>query len=119
MRASTTFWGDVAVEFVVRDEGGADVNRAAAMADTLAIARAVYETSLVRPLNVTVLGLAAHPSPALDSVPVLYASLPADRLVGLDWTQARADDPSARAGVRWLPTGVCQAWHECAADTVG
>jgi hypothetical protein len=116
VRASTTFWGDVAVEFVLRDEGGADVSRAAAMADSVAIARAVYETPQVRPLNVTVLGLAANPSPAVGSVPVLYASWPADRLVGLDWRRVWGEDASALAGVRWLPAGVCQAWHECAPE---
>lgn len=104
---------DATVEFVLRDDGDAPTNRAAALADTLAIARAVYQIPEPHLVDVTVVGLAWRPSAVAFYTPVLYASLPADRLVGRDWSQLRPDDLPSLAGVRWLPTGVCQAWHEC------
>jgi enamine deaminase RidA (YjgF/YER057c/UK114 family) len=114
VRAGLTTWGDLSVEFVLRDADNAPASRAAALADTLAIGRAVYEGPEPRPLTVTLIGLAPLPAPAAGRVPVLYASLPADRLSGLDWTRVSPDDLPVLAGVRWLPTGVCQAWDECA-----
>jgi hypothetical protein len=53
-------------------------------------------------------------SPSAEAIPVLYASMPADRLVGVDWDSIRRDDLHDLGVVRWLPTGVCQAWHDCA-----
>ena len=60
-----------------------------------------------------VLGFAWRPSATSSSVPLLYASLPADRLVGRDWACVRPRDLPALGVVRWLPTGACQFWHEC------
>ena len=113
--AKLTGGGDATVEVVLRDLGDVQANRAAALADTLAIARALYQAPEPRPVNLTVLGLAWRPSGGAGYMPILYASLPADRLVGRDWAQIRPDDLPSLAGVRWLPTGVCQAWHECGA----
>jgi hypothetical protein len=113
--AHVTPWDDLSIEFTVRDDADIPANRAAAMADALAVVRAVYEWPEARPLNVTVLGLAPSTSSVANPVPVLYASLSADRLVGLDWTTLEPDDLSALGGVRWLPNGVCQAWRDCAA----
>jgi hypothetical protein len=115
VRARVTPWNELSIEFTVRDDGDGPANRAAAMADALAVARAVFESPEPRPLNVTVLGLAPSTSAVADPVPVLYASMPADRLVGLDWTAVGPGDLSALGGMRWLPNGVCQAWHDCAA----
>jgi len=113
--ARLTSGGDAIVEVVLRDLGDVQANRAAALADTLAIARALYQAPEPRPVNLTILGLAWRPSEVASYMPVLYASLPADRLVGRDWAQIRPDDLPSLVGVRWLPTGVCQAWHECGA----
>ena len=112
VRTSMTASGDLMVEFVVRDQSGAQGSRGAALADVLAIVRGVYQAPAPRPLNVTLLGV-WRPSPTVSSVPLLYASLPADRLVGLDWTRVQPDDLATLGAVRWLPTGVCQAWHDC------
>lgn len=114
VRARITPWNELSIEFTVRDDGDIPANRAAALADALAVARAIYNSPEPRPLNVTVLGLAPSTSSVASSVPVLYASLPADQLVGLDWTAVEPGDLSALGGVRWLPNGVCQAWHDCA-----
>jgi hypothetical protein len=114
VHASMTAWGDLTIEFVLREPGGAHANRAAALADALAVARAVYQAPAPRPLDVTLLGV-WRPSPQASPVPLLYASLPADRLVGLDWTRVRPEDLATRAMVRWLPAGLCRAWHDCGA----
>jgi hypothetical protein len=115
VHASVTARGDLRIEFILREPGGAEANRAAALADALAVARAVYQTPATpRPLNLTLLGVSAAgvgPSP----LSVLYASLPADRLVGLDWTRVQAEDLATLAVVRWLPAGLCHAWHDCRA----
>lgn len=111
--ATMTGWGDLTVEILLRDGGDARANRAAALSDALAIGRAVYQLPEPRPLNVTVLGLGRQNSPTARSLPALYASLNADRLVGRDWGQMRAEDLPTVAGVRWLPAGLCQAWGEC------
>jgi hypothetical protein len=39
--------------------------------------------------------------------------MPADRLAGRDWTGMRAEDLEKVGVVRWLPSGMCQAWNEC------
>ena len=109
-------WNDLSVEFIVRDRGDAPSGHAAALADALAIGRVVYQAEEPRPLHVTILGVAWDRSPTTSAVPVLYASLPADQSVGLDWAHAGAGDLPSLAGVRWLPTGVCRAWRECGAS---
>jgi hypothetical protein len=105
-------WGDLNIEFALRDEGAAQANRAAAMDDILAVTRAVYQASDPRPLNVTMIGV-WRASPSADQVPVVYASMPADRLVGRDWSSVRADDLEELGAVRWLPADVCEAWDDC------
>ena len=115
VRTSMTATGDFMIEFAVREQSEARVGRAEALADGLAIVRAVYQAPAPRPLNVTLLGV-WQASPRASTVPLLYASLPADRLVGLDWSQVQPDDLATLGVVRWLPTAVCQAWHDCAAD---
>ena len=112
VRTSMTAWDDLQIEFVLREPGDARANRAAALEDKLAIARGVYQSPAQRPTNVTLLGV-WRASPTGSSVPLLYASLPADRLVGLDWTRVQPDDLAALGVVRWLPSGVCQAWRDC------
>jgi hypothetical protein len=111
--ARLTGVGDATVEFVDRDLGDAQTNRTSALKDALAIARTLYQDPQPRLVNLTLLGLAWRPSATASYMPVLYASLPADRLVGHDWAQLKPDDLPRLAGVRWLPAGVCQAWHEC------
>jgi hypothetical protein len=69
-------------------------------------------TPAPRPANVTLLGVWRHSAEA-GIVRLLYASLPADRMVGLDWTRVEPDDLAALGAVRWLPSGVCEAWHNC------
>jgi hypothetical protein len=105
-RVTLTGWGDLWVEFALREASNARTNTDQALADTLTIARAVYTGSEPRPATITVVGLAS-------GVPVLYASLPADRLIGLDWSRLQPQDLPRVAGVRWLSGGMCQAWHEC------
>jgi hypothetical protein len=114
VRTTMTAWGDFSIEFVIREQGDAQANRAAALADALAITRAVYQAPPPRPLNVTLLGV-WRPSPTATSVPLLYASVPADRLVGLGLTRVQPTDLAALGMVRWLPTGLCQAWQDCGA----
>jgi hypothetical protein len=114
VRARLTPWNELNVEFTVRDDGDVRANRTAAMEDALAIAHAVYESPEPLPISVTVLGVVPSASSVSSSVPVLYASFPADRLLGLDWAAVEPGDLSTRRGVRWLPSGVCQAWHDCA-----
>ena len=70
----------------------------AALADALATGRAVYQLAEPRLLNVALLGVAWQESPSVHSLPALYASLTADRLVGRDWGQMRADDLATVAG---------------------
>jgi hypothetical protein len=112
VHTSMTAGGDFMVEFVLREQGDARGNRVAALSDALAIVRGVYEAPAPRPLNVTLLGV-WRPSPTAGTLPLLYASLPADRMVGLDWTQVQADDLASFGVVRWMPAGVCHAWHSC------
>jgi hypothetical protein len=107
-----TVWGDLNIEYVLRDRGTAQANRAAALDDVLAITRGVYQAPEGRPLNVTLLGV-WRTSPSPRAVPVVYASMPADRLAGRDWTGMRAEDLENVGVVRWLPSGICQAWNEC------
>jgi hypothetical protein len=107
-----TAWGDLNIEFSVRNPGDADVDRAATLDDVLAMTRAVYSLPRPRPLNVTMIGV-WRASPSDRAVPVLYASMPADRLYGLDWNGIRGDDLHELGVVRWLPAGVCQAWRDC------
>jgi len=78
VRTETTGWGDLNIEFALRDGAAAQTNRAAALEDVLAIVRAVYA--------------AADPR---------------------DWVAVRSTDLPTPGVVRWLPTGVCQAWREC------
>jgi hypothetical protein len=111
--AKTTGWGDVTVEFVVTDEGSVQASRAAAMNDALAIVRAIYKAPDLRPFNVTVLGVALQTSAKNDYAPVLYAALPADRVVGRDWTGVAQEDLAVLGAVRWFPAGMCQAWRHC------
>ena len=115
VRARLTAWGDATVEFVLQDHGAAQANRSAAMADALAIVRAVYQAPSPLPLNVTLFGLASRPSPTAGREAVLYVSAPADRLAGLDWIRLQPDDLRVLVGPRWLPAGLCQAWGECEA----
>ncbi len=112
LRTSMTAQGDVEIEFVLLEHGDAGVNRTAALADVVSIVRAVYEAPGPRPITVTLLGV-ARLAPTADPVPVLYASLPADRLVGQDWTQLQPGDLDGFGVVRWLPAGQCKAWGEC------
>jgi hypothetical protein len=111
VKVSTTGWGDFTVQFVLREDGRPADNRAAALADVEAIARAVYQTP-EPPLNMTILGVWS-PAPNAATVPLVYASLPADRLVGLDWRAVQPEDLERLGAVRWLSSGLCQAWHEC------
>jgi len=92
---------------LIGDRRGAEVSRAAALADALAIVRGVYQAPAPRPLKVTLLGV-WRPSPTARATLLLYASLPADRLVGLDWTRVQSDNLATLGVVRWLPSGVCQ-----------
>jgi hypothetical protein len=112
--ANMTGWGDLNIEFALRDRGVAHANRVAALDDLLAVTRAVYQASDPLPLNVTLIGV-WRTKPSANAVPVLYASMPADRLVGRDWTTVRPDDLQKLGVVRWLPAGLCQAWHDCGA----
>lgn len=116
VRMRMTGWGDLTIEFVLRDLGGAQQNRAAALADVLAIARAVYQTAPPRPVNLTELGVWRSAVTGTSRVPVIYASLPADRLSGLDWTRVQPSVLFSIGVVRWLPAGICQAWHDCGAN---
>lgn len=113
LSTKSTAWGDVTVEFVLTDQGNVRANRAAAMADAVAIMRAVYMTPGARPLNVTLLGVALRSSAQGSYVPVLYAALPADQMVATDWARLPTDDLVSVPAVRWLPTGTCLAWGEC------
>jgi len=114
--ATLTDDADATVEFVLRDGGGdGRENRPVALADILAIARAAYMVPEPRLVDVTVIGLAWRPSRLTTYTPVLYASLPADRLVELDWPRVGSSDVTALAGVRWFPRGLCRAWRECGA----
>jgi len=114
VRTGMSAWGDFSIEFVLRVEGDAAANRAMALEDMLAVASAVYEGPPPRPLNVTLLGV-WRPSATASTLPLLYASFPAERLVGLDWSRLQPDDLPTLGVVRCLPSGVCQAWHECGA----
>jgi hypothetical protein len=115
VRTTLTAWGDLNVEYALRDRGSPEGNRAAALDDMLAITRAVYQTPEPRPLNVTLIGVWRGPGSTGD-VPVLYASMPADRLAGRNWPGLRADDLEQLGMVRWLPSGLCEAWRECGAS---
>jgi len=108
--ATNSIGGDITVQFVLTDQGTAGANRAAAMTDALAIAHAIYQSHDPRVLNLTVLGVGSASS---SYVPVLYASMPADQLVGRKWDRVGPEELSTMVGVRWLPTGTCHAWHEC------
>jgi hypothetical protein len=114
VRTSTTVSGYLMIEFVLVARDNAQASRMAALADVLALVGRVYQdpATTPRPLNVTLLGV-WRPSSTASTVPVLYASLPADRLVGLDWTHVQPGDLATLGVVRWLPSGVCRAWHDC------
>jgi hypothetical protein len=116
VRTTTTVSGDLMIEFVLVARDNAPASRVAALADVLALVGGVYrdQATTPRPLNVTLLGV-WRPSSTASTVPVLYASLPADRLVGLDWTRVQPGDLATLGVVRWLPSGVCRAWHDCGA----
>lgn len=113
VRAVMTSKSDATVEFVLRDTGDTQTSRAAALSDTLAIARALYQVPQPGLIDVTLLGLAARPSPDTSYLPILYASLPADELVGRDWAALGPDELPRLVALRWLPTGLCQGWNEC------
>ena len=112
LRTEMTAWGDLNIEFALRDRSAAPGYRVAALADVLAVVQAVYEAPEPRPINVTLIGVWRDGSSS-EYVPALYASMPADKLVGRDWAGLRADDLATVGVVRWLSTGVCPAWGEC------
>jgi hypothetical protein len=118
VRATLTDNADATVEFVVSDGSGDLVaNRQGALADIVAIARAAYALPEARLVDVTVIGLASAPSALTPYTPVLYASVPAERFMGRDWTRVASTDVPALVGVRWLPSGQCRAWHDCGATS--
>lgn len=112
---SSDLLGDVTITFALLDAGHAEANHEAAIADTLAIFRAVYTSpERYRGGMVTVLGtspdLRAGGSPAM---PVLYASLPADLASGVNWARLSPAEFEAVATLRWMPAAMCQAWEVC------
>ena len=113
IRVAMPFNGDAGVEFLARDQGSAQANRMAALTDALAIARAVYEQPVRRPLNLTIIGRAKGPWAGADPVAVVYVSAPSDRLVGLNWSRVRPENLPELASLRWLPNGLCVAWQAC------
>ena len=98
--------GNLSIEFVLRDLGGAKANRAAALADTLAITRAVHQTPAQRPLNVTLLGV-WRSSPSDSSVP--QCTLHCLPIVWLNSTGVRCNP------MIWLPSGQCAGGPQVAA----
>jgi hypothetical protein len=115
IQTSETAWSDLNVEFMLRDEGNTRANRSAAMHDVLNLARTVYGSDTQRPpLSLTVLGFAARSASVESRVPILYASVPADRWNMREWMQFGVDELESRSSVRWLPIGLCEAWQECA-----
>jgi len=115
VRAQMTDWGDLNVEFVLRDRPEAQSARAAALDDILVVTHAVYQTPERRPLNLTLIG-EWRDSASATARPVVYASMPADQFVGRDWTALRTVDVERLGVVRWLPAGLCQAWNDCVAS---
>jgi len=120
IRATLDDRRDATVEFTLRDLGTPSANRAAAQADARALFDALFHApGLATLMSVTLLGVSPMPARSGADGLLLYAFLPADAALRLDWSTLSPETLERIAMVRWMPDAMCRAWNACPEAATG